>query len=88
MPIRRDNKSGVTVVYLEKYTNITIKTYSKDSKAKKLIKDDKVVIVDKLVYDNYLVDVLSDIDIILEDSIHGLTYTINYKNTFGFICAA
>ena len=66
--------------YLEKYTNITIKTYSKDSKAKKLIKDDKVVIVDKLVYDNYLVDVLSDIDIILEDSIHGLTYTINYKN--------
>lgn len=66
--------------YLENYTDITIKSYSKDSKIKKLIKNDKVVIVDKKVYDNYLIDNLSDINIILEDSVHGTSYTINYQN--------
>ena len=66
--------------YLENYTDITIKSYSKDSKIKKLIKNDKIVIVDKKVYDNYLIDNLSDINIILEDSVHGTSYTINYQN--------
>lgn len=66
--------------YLEKYPDITIKSYSKDSNIKRLIKNDKIVIVDKKVYDNYLIDNLSDINIILEDSIHGTSYTINYQN--------
>ena len=66
--------------YLENYTDITIKSYSKDSKIKKLIKNDKIVIVDKKMYDNYLIDNLSDINIILEDSVHGTSYTINYQN--------
>ena len=66
--------------YLSNYKNITTKTYSKLSKVKSLIKKDNIVLVDKLSYDNYLVDNLSNVHILLEDTVDNKTYTFNYKN--------
>ena len=66
--------------YLSNYSNITTKTYSKLSKVKSLVKKDNIVLVDKLSYDNYLVDNLSNVHILLEDTIDSKTYTFNYKN--------
>lgn len=66
--------------YLSGYSNITTKTYSKLSKVKSLVKKDNVVLVDKLSYDNYLVDNLSNVHILLEDTVDSKSYTFNYKN--------
>ena len=66
--------------YLSGYSNITIKTYNKNSKVNSLIKKGNVVLVDKMVYDNYLEDNLSNVHILLRDSIVGNTYTFNYIN--------
>ena len=65
--------------YLTNFKNITIKTYKKFSNVKKLIKKDNLVIVDKYSYDNYLVDSLNNIHILLEES-SNKAYTFNYKN--------
>ena len=67
--------------YLSNYKNITIKTYSKVSKIKKLIKDGNVVMVDKLSYDSYINDKLSNIHILLDGVVSNKTYTFNYKNS-------
>jgi len=66
--------------YLSKYTDITIKSYSKNSDLKKLLKKGKLVLVDKLSYDNYLIDVLEDVQVLLEDTVDNNMYTFNYKN--------
>ena len=66
--------------YLSNYSNITTKTYSKLSKVKSLVKKDNIVLVDKLSYDNYLVDNLNNVHILLEDTVDSKTYTFNYKN--------
>ena len=66
--------------YLSNYKNITTKTYSKLSKVKSLVKKDNIVLVDKLSYDNYLVDNLNNVHILLEDTVDSKTYTFNYKN--------
>lgn len=66
--------------YLSGYSNITTKTYSKLSKVKSLVKKDNVVLVDKLSYDNYLVDSLSNVHILLQDTVGSKSYTFNYKN--------
>jgi len=66
--------------YLSSYKNITTKTYNKLSKVKKLIKNNEVVLVDKLYYDNYLVDNLDNVHIILSNTVNNKTYTFNYKN--------
>jgi len=66
--------------YLNNYKNITIKTYSKVSKIKKLIKDGNVVMVDKLSYDSYINDKLSNIHILLDGVVSNKTYSFNYKN--------
>jgi len=65
--------------YLSTFKNITIKTYDKVSKVKKLVKKDNLVIVDKYSFDNYLIDKLSDIHIILEGK-SDKTYNFEYKN--------
>ena len=66
--------------YLSTFNNITTKTYSKLRDVKKLIKKDKIVLVDKLYYDNYLIDNLDNVDIILENVITDSTYNFYYKN--------
>lgn len=66
--------------YLSNYNNITTKTYSKLSKVKNLVKKDNIVLVDKLSYENYLVDNLSNVHILLKDTVDSKTYTFNYKN--------
>lgn len=66
--------------YLSTYKNITIKTYDKLSKVKRLIKKDSVVLVDKLTYDNYLVDNIDNVRIVLSDTVNNKSYTFNYKN--------
>ena len=66
--------------YLSTFNNITTKTYSKLRDVKKLIKKDKIVLVDKLYYDNYLIDNLDNVDIILENAITDSTYNFYYKN--------
>ncbi|MBQ3021530.1 MAG: GGDEF domain-containing protein [Bacilli bacterium] len=65
--------------YLSNFKNITVKTFDKTSKIKRIINKDNVVIVDKLYYDNYLIDSLNEVHIILSDTINK-TYTFNYKN--------
>lgn len=66
--------------YLSNYKNIIIKTYPKLSKVKSLLKKNNIVLVDKLSYDNYLIDNLSNVHILLEDTVDSKTYTFNYKN--------
>jgi len=65
--------------YLSNYKNITIKTYNKSKQVKKLIKKNNIVIVDKYSYDNYLIDSLSNVHILLESN-SNKTYTFEYKN--------
>ena len=72
-------ENSILFDYLNSFKNITIKTYDKVSKVKKLIKKDNIVLVDKLFYDNYLVDSLSNVRILLSSS-SNRTYTFNYKN--------
>lgn len=66
--------------YLSSYKNITTKTYKKLSNVKKLIKKGNVVLVDKLSYDNYLIDNLDNVHILLSDVVSNSMYTFNYKN--------
>ena len=66
--------------YLGNYSNITIKTYTKNSKINGLLKKGNVVLVDKMVYDNYLKDNLNNTHILLSDYVTGNTYTFNYIN--------
>ncbi len=66
--------------YLSNYKNIIIKTYPKLSKVKSLLKKNNIVLVDKLSYDNYLIDNLSNVHKLLEDTVDSKTYTFNYKN--------
>ena len=73
-------EDSILYEYLSNYKNITTKTYSKLSKVKSLVKKDNIVLVDKLSYDNYLVDNLSNVHILLEDTVDSKTYTFNYKN--------
>lgn len=66
--------------YLSGYSNITIKTYTKNSKVNSLIKKGNVVLIDKMVYDNYLKDNINNSHVLLSDYINGYTYTFNYVN--------
>ncbi len=66
--------------YLSGFNNITTKTYKDLGDIKKLIKKDNVILVDKLSYDNYLVDNLSNIDIILSGVVNNKSYSFYYKN--------
>lgn len=71
--------------YLENFSNITIKTYKKNSNIKKLIKKNNLVIVDKYSYDNYLRDRLSNIKIDLEGTANNTNYSfavLNNDETF------
>jgi len=65
--------------YLSSYKNITIKTYNKSKHIKKLVKKNNIVIVDKYSYDNYLIDSLNNVHILLE-GVSNKTYTFEYKN--------
>lgn len=73
-------ENSILYSYLGNYTDITIKTYDKNNDVKKLIKKGNIVLVDKLSYDNYLVDMLDNAYIILEDTIENSMYTFNYQN--------
>ena len=66
--------------YLSDYKNIITKTYDKLSKVKKLVKKGNLVLVDKLSYDNYLIDNLNNVHILLDDTVNNKTYTFSYKN--------
>ena len=66
--------------YLQKFKNITIKTYKNNSKIKNIIKKGNIVIVDKLVYDNYIIDNLNDSLVLFSDTALNLQYTFKYKN--------
>lgn len=66
--------------YLSQFNNIVTKTYKKSNDVKKLIKKGYLVLVDKYYYDGYLVDNLSNVDIILEDVADDKTYDFYYKN--------
>ncbi len=66
--------------YLQKYKNITIKTYKNNNKIKNIIKKGNIVIIDKLVYDNYIIDNLNDSLVLFSDTTSNLTYTFKYKN--------
>lgn len=60
--------------YLSNYSDITIKTYDKVSKVKRLIKKDNYVLVDKYIYDNYLIDDLNNTHILLESTFDNSYY--------------
>lgn len=66
--------------YLKTFNNITIKTYRKNKEIKKIIKKDKVVIVDSLNYDNYLSDDLNNVSIIFDSYIENTSYSFYYKS--------
>ncbi len=60
--------------YLSNYNDITIKTYDKVNKVKRLIKKDNYVLVDKYIYDNYLIDDLNNTHILLESTFDNSYY--------------
>ena len=60
--------------YLSNYSDITIKTYDKVNKVKRLIKKDNYVLVDKYIYDNYLIDDLNNTHILLESTFDNSYY--------------
>lgn len=60
--------------YLSNYSDITIKTYDKVNKVKRLIKKDNYVLVDKYIYDNYLIDDLNNTHILLENTFDNSYY--------------
>jgi len=66
--------------YLSKYKDVTVKTYSKSSDLKKILKNNNMVLIDKLAYDNYLIDILNDIKIILNGTVDNDIYTFNCKS--------
>ena len=73
-------ENSVLYDYLSTFNNITTKTYKKMSDIKRLVRKGNIVLVDKLYYDNYLIDNINDVDIILSDTIKDKTYSIYYKN--------
>ena len=72
-------ENSILYNYLSSYTNITTKTYNKLSNVKSLIRKGNIVLVDKLSYDNYLVDNLNNVHILLSDVVTNKTYTFKYK---------
>ena len=60
--------------YLSNYSDITIKTYDKVNKVKRLITKDNYVLVDKYIYDNYLIDDLNNTHILLENTFDNSYY--------------
>ena len=78
-------ENSILYDYLSNYSNITIKTYRNVRDLKRLIKNNNLVLVDKLYYDRYLVDNISNVEIILSDTAINKTYslyTINDNDTF------
>ena len=73
-------ENSVLYDYLSSYKNITTKTYDKLSRVNKLIKKGNVVIVDKLTYDNYLVDNVNNVHILLSYTAINKDYRFSYKN--------
>ncbi len=73
-------ENSILYNYLKGLNNITIKTYKKYSNIKNLLKKNKLILVDKLSYDNFLKDNLSNVDIKLSDTIENSTYSFRYKN--------
>ena len=66
--------------YLSKYSNITIKTYNRVRDIRKLLKNNKVILVDKLYYDKYLVDNINNVEILLSDKVTDKTYSLYINN--------
>ena len=66
--------------YLSNYKNIVTKTYKKNKDVRKLLKKNNVILVDKLTYDSYIIDNVSNVDIILSDTVDGESYNFYYKN--------
>ena len=66
--------------FLSRFGNITTKTYKNISELKRLIKKGNIVLVDKLYYDNYLVDNIDNLSIYLSDTVTGDSYGLYYKN--------
>ena len=66
--------------YLNIYNNITIKTYNSVRDIRKLVKQGKIVLVDKLYYDKYLVDSLNNVEILFSSKVLEKTYSIYYND--------
>ena len=73
-------ENSVLYDYLSGFNNITVKTYKNTRDIKKLIKNNKLVLVDKLYYDRYLVDNINNSEIVLSGTAENKTYSLYYKN--------
>ena len=72
-------ENSVLYDYLRSFKNITVKTYKKVRDIKRLIKNNSLVLVDKLYYDRYLVDNINNVEIVLSDCVDNKTYSLYFK---------
>lgn len=73
-------ENSILYEYLSGISNITTKTIKKSSDIKKIIKKGNLVLVDKLSYDNYLIDNLNNVRIINSGVVSNKSYMFYYKN--------
>ena len=73
-------ENSILYNYLSGFNNITTKTYKNLNDVKNLINKGNLVLVDKLYYDNYLIDNLNNSSIILSSTVPNNSYNLYYKN--------
>ena len=70
--------------YLKGFSNLKIETYEKNTDIKKLMKDNKSIIVDKATYLNYANQFGNNYSIRLEDKVIGNSYSYMYSSSDTF----
>lgn len=70
--------------YLKGFNNLNIKTYEKNSELKKLMKNNKVILLDKLTYDNYASQFNNNYSIKLIDELNGNMYSYIFSSADTF----
>lgn len=70
--------------YLKSFSNLKIETYEKNTDVKKLMKDNKSIVMDKLTYKNYASQFGDHYSIRLEDKVLGNAYSYLYSSSDTF----
>jgi len=70
--------------YLKGFSNLKIETYEKNTDVKKLMKDNKSIILDKATYLNYANQFGNNYSIRLEDKVIGNSYSYMYSSSDTF----
>lgn len=70
--------------YLKEFDNLKINTYEKPTDVKKIMKQEKIIVIDKLTYDNYASQFGNDYSVRLSDTVNASAYSYMYSSSDTF----